>query len=83
MSQLKTLSALIAERGVEIAELADSSGLERKVVEAIACGRYTTSPRQRQQLAGALGISPDEVQWSHAVEVQHMYGHGPQFGRSP
>ena len=71
------------ERDLSVAELAESSGLDRKTVEAIVVGRYTTSPKHRQLLANVLGTSPDEIQWGQAVNVDHMYGHGPQFGRSP
>jgi hypothetical protein len=53
------------------------------VVEAIAAGRYTPSPQQRQAMAAALGVGPEQVAWGHQTEVAHVYGHGPQFGRSP
>jgi hypothetical protein len=38
---------------------------------------------QRQRIAAALGVSVDQIQWGRTVQVDHMYGHGPQFGRSP
>lgn len=73
----------MTDRGIGLAELVESSGLDRKVAEAIVKGRYTTSPGQRQKLADVLGVLPDSIRWGQAVEVDHMYGHGPQFGRSP
>jgi hypothetical protein len=24
-----------------------------------------------------------EIAWGHAVPVDHLWGHGPQFGRTP
>ena len=66
-----------------MAELVELSGLDPKVVKAIVMGRYTTSPKQRQRLANVLGVAPDSIQWGRTVHVDHMYGHGPQFGRSP
>ena len=51
--------------------------------EAIVHGRYTPSPDQRARLAAALGVSPDQIAWGHVAQVEHVYGHGPQFGRSP
>ena len=83
MTRLKTLGEWIAERGVELDALAATSGLDPKIVEAIAVGRYLTSPRQREKLAAALELSPEAIQWGGPVAVDHMYGHGPQFGRSP
>ena len=30
-----------------------------------------------------LGVVPEQVAWGHRVQVEPLYGHGPQFGRSP
>jgi transcriptional regulator with XRE-family HTH domain len=83
MARAQTLSAWMTERGISLAKLVDATGLERRVVEAIALGRYTPSPQQRLALAAALELTPDDVVWGHTTSVDHMYGHGPQFGRSP
>ena len=83
MTQVKTVAEWMAERGLGLAELVAVSGLEGSVVEAIAAGRYTPSPQQRQGLAAALRVGPEQVAWEHQAQVEHMYGHGPQFGRSP
>ena len=83
MTQVKTLAEWMTERGLGLAELVEASALGERVVEAIAQGRYTPSPQQRQRLSAALGIGPEQVLWGHRAQVEHMYGHGPQFGRSP
>lgn len=83
VAQVKTVADWMAERSISLAGLVDASGLEQGVVEAIAAGRYTPSPQQRQCLAAALGVDPEQVAWGHQAEVVHIYGHGPQFGRSP
>ena len=83
MAKAKTVAEWMAERGLGLPELVEASGLERRVVEAIVAARYTPSPQQRQRLAAALGVEPEQVAWGHATEVSHVYGHGPQFGRSP
>jgi len=63
--------------------LLHAAPLDRKVVKAIVNGQYTPSPQQRMSLAVALGVTPDMITWGHTTEVQHIHGHGPQFGRSP
>jgi ribosome-binding protein aMBF1 (putative translation factor) len=83
MAQVKTLGEWLAERGLSLADLVAVSALDERVVDAIAHGRYTPSPQQRQRLAAALGVGPEQIAWGHLAQVDHMYGHGPQFGRSP
>lgn len=80
---MKPVGTLMAELGVDLAKLVDASGLERRVVEAIVACRYTPSPEQRRRLAAALGVESEQIAWGHAVPVEHLYGHGPQFGRTP
>ena len=80
---MNTISQLMQDRDVSFGQLVEESYLEKKVVEAIVQGRYTPSPQQRQRLAHVLGVSPDEIQWGHTSPIDHLYGHGPQFGRSP
>jgi hypothetical protein len=83
MAEVRLLADWMAERGVGLTELIAASGLDDQVVAAIAQARYTPSPQQRQRLARALGIEPEQVAWGHLAPVEHVYGHGPQFGRSP
>jgi transcriptional regulator with XRE-family HTH domain len=83
MAQVKTVADWMAERGTSLAALVAASGLDKRVVQAIANGRYTPSPQQRQRLAAALGVDPEQIAWGHVTQVTHVYGHGPQFGRSP
>ena len=83
MLEVRLLAEWMAERGIGLTDLIAASGLEDRVVAAIAEGRYTPSPQQRQRLSAALGIEPDQVAWGHLAPIEHVYGHGPQFGRSP
>jgi hypothetical protein len=83
MTQIKTLAEWMAERGIDRTQMVEESGVNSRVVEAVACGRYTPSPQQRQRLSAVLKVSPEQVAWGHVAQAEHMYGHGPQFGRSP
>jgi ribosome-binding protein aMBF1 (putative translation factor) len=83
MVLIKTVASWMEERGLSLADLIASSKLDDRVVAAIVECRYTPSPEQRRRLAAALGVEPEQVAWGHAAPVEHVYGHGPQFGRSP
>lgn len=83
MSSLKTVDELCKEQGLEIAQLAASAGLDERRMQAIVAGRWTPSPAERDRVAAVFGVTRDQVAWGHRTAVDHMYGHGPQFGRSP
>jgi hypothetical protein len=83
MAERKSVADWMRERGMEIGQLVEAAALEERVIEAIVQGRYTPSPQQRQRIAAALRIDADQIMWGHIVEVQNLYGHGPQFGRTP
>jgi transcriptional regulator with XRE-family HTH domain len=83
MAVVKAVADWMAGRGLSVEKLIEATGLDRKVVEAIVHGRYTPSPQQRQRLATALGVGTEQIAWGHETNVEHVYGHGPQFGRSP
>jgi hypothetical protein len=83
MEKIQSVSEWMTERGLGFAAVLAASSLDRKVLDAILHGRYTPSPQQRQRLAAALGVELDQITWGHTQQVEHMYGHGPQFGRSP
>jgi hypothetical protein len=80
---MQSLAAWMNERKVSVEALIAASGLDARVVKALANGQYTPSPEQRRRLAAALGIEPEQVVWGHGTPVEHLYGHGPQFGRTP
>jgi cyanate lyase len=73
----------MAEKGISPEALEQAAGLDAKVLAAIIHGRYTPSPQQRRRVAAALGLTPEQVAWGHTTPVTHLYGHGPQFGRTP
>ena len=83
MAEVKSVAEWMAERGIDLARLIASSALDDRVVGAIVAGRYTPSPEQRRRLADAIGVGVEQIAWGHVAQVSHVYGHGPQFGRSP
>jgi transcriptional regulator with XRE-family HTH domain len=72
-----TVADLCTEQNLTVAELAQRSGLDDGRVTAIALGRWTPSPAERQKIAAVFGVTPDQIVWGHKTPIQHLYGHGP------
>jgi len=83
MEASKPIVEWMRQSAVNVDGLVEATGLDKKIIEAIVSGQYTPSPKQRERLAIALSVEVDDIQWGHTVPVDHMYGHGSQFGRSP
>ena len=83
MERTRTITEWMSDRGLSLEGLIAATPLDRKVVKAIVSGQYTPSPQQRKSLAAVLGIEAELIAWGHTAQVQHIHGHGPQFGRSP
>jgi transcriptional regulator with XRE-family HTH domain len=74
---IKTIEQLCQERGMDAGQLAAKSGVDEQRVLAIALGRWTPSPEDRDRLAAAFGLTRDQVAWGHKTPIQHIYGSGP------
>lgn len=67
---------------VTLPQLAERSGLEESRVAAIALGRWTPSPEERQKIASVFNVTVDQITWGHKTPIEHLYGHGPGGGTS-
>jgi hypothetical protein len=66
------VSDLMSRRQIDLSSLEQSTGLQRRIVEAIACQRYTPSPGQREQVSGVLGVDRERIIWGHATVVDQQ-----------
>ena len=81
--RIKTVEDLCREHGIDARQLAQRSGVDEQRIVAILLGRWTPSPEDRDRIAAAFGLTRDRIAWGHSTPVSHLYGHGPQFGRTP
>jgi len=72
-----SVAELCRRHAVTTEQLADRSGLEQSRATAIALGRWTPSPAERQAIASVFDVNVDEISWGHKTPIQHLYGHGP------
>jgi hypothetical protein len=73
----RSVAEICEEQSVTVEMLTERSGLEGQRVLAIVLGRWTPSPAERDAIAGALGVTRDDITWGHKTPIQHIYGHGP------
>lgn len=73
----RTVADLCREFETDVAQLSQRSGLDDGRVMAIALGRWTPSPSERQKIAAVFQLTPDDIAWGHVTPIQHLYGHGP------
>jgi transcriptional regulator with XRE-family HTH domain len=78
ISSMKTIDVLIEERDLAVDELAAAAGLDFDRVAAIADGRWTPSPTEREKLAVALGVPIEEISWGHTMNPRNVRYH--RFG---
>jgi ribosome-binding protein aMBF1 (putative translation factor) len=69
---MKTVEHLFEETGLEIETVAERSGLTVERVAAIAEGRWTPSPQEREQIAAAFGMPVSEVSWGHSMNPRNI-----------
>jgi transcriptional regulator with XRE-family HTH domain len=83
MGTLRSVEQLRREHGLDPKQLAEKAGLDERRMLAILHGNWTPSPAERDRVAAVFGIPREQIIWGHTTSVEHLYGHGPQFGRTP
>lgn len=75
---IRTIDLLFEETGLSIEEIAEWSKLEYERIEAIAVGRWTPSPDERERLAAAFDATIDDISWGHSMAPRVIRYH--RFG---
>jgi transcriptional regulator with XRE-family HTH domain len=63
---------MMEKQCLTIDDMAERSGLELERMAAIALGRWTPSPSDRDRIAEALGIDVDEISWGHTMDPRNV-----------
>ena len=75
---MKTIDLLFEETGLSVETIAERTQLSAERIEAIAHGRWTPSPDERQRLADAFGVPIDDISWGHTMAPRVVRYH--RFG---
>jgi transcriptional regulator with XRE-family HTH domain len=69
---MQTVEHLFEQTGLAIEEIAERSGLTVERVAAIAEGRWTPIPQERERIAAAFGVPVTEVSWGHSMNPRNI-----------
>jgi transcriptional regulator with XRE-family HTH domain len=69
---MKTVEHLLEETGLTIETLAERAGMEADRAAAIADGRWTPSPPERERIAAAFGLPVEEISWGHTMNPRNV-----------
>ena len=69
---MKTVDVLLEENKFTVEDLAERSRLTFERAAAIATGRWTPSPQERQRIAEAFGVSVGDVSWGHTMDPRNV-----------
>ncbi len=72
---MRTVEHLLEETGLSIEELAERAGLPADRVAAIAEGRWTPTPADRERIAAAFGVPMAEVSFGHTMNPRNVRYH--------
>jgi transcriptional regulator with XRE-family HTH domain len=72
---MRTVEHLIEQTGMTYQQIAERAKLEVERVAAIAEGRWTPSPEERQRIAAAFGVPVAEISFGHTMNPRNIrYG---------
>ncbi|MDP6468199.1 MAG: helix-turn-helix transcriptional regulator [Pirellulaceae bacterium] len=69
---MRTIDLLFEELDVSVEEIAERSNMPFERIEAIALGRWTPSPAERQRVAEAFGVAVGEISWGHTMDPRNI-----------
>ena len=69
---MKTIDYLFETTDISLEEIAVRARLPVERVAAIAEGRWTPSPDERDRLAAAFGVPVAEISWGHSMNPRNI-----------
>ena len=69
---MKTVDVLMEEHRLTVEDLAERARLTVDRAAAIATGRWTPSPQERQRIAEAFGVEAADVSWGHTMDPRNV-----------
>jgi transcriptional regulator with XRE-family HTH domain len=72
---MRTVEHLFEQTGLTLEDIAERAKLPLERVAAIAEGRWTPSPDDRERIAAAFGVPVAEISWGHTMNPRNVRYH--------
>lgn len=69
---MKTVDCLLEDANWAVEDLAERANLTNERADAIALGRWTPSPAERQRIAAAFQVPSEEISWGHTMDPRNV-----------
>jgi transcriptional regulator with XRE-family HTH domain len=69
---MRTVEHLLEQMKLTIEELAERAGMDVERAAAIADGRWTPSPTERERIAAAFGLEVAAISWGHTMNPRNV-----------
>jgi transcriptional regulator with XRE-family HTH domain len=69
---MRTVEHLFEQTGLTFEDIAERAKLPLERVAAIAEGRWTPSPDDRERIAAAFGVPVAEISWGHTMNPRNV-----------
>lgn len=69
---MRTVDQLFEQANLTVEDVAEQTKLTSERVEAIAMGRWTPSPKERQRIAAVFDVPVDEISWGHTMDPRNI-----------
>ena len=66
------MDILLDQQQMTVDDLAEQTNLTLDRAEAIALGRWTPAPAERQRIAAAFGVNTEDVSWGHTMDPRNV-----------
>ena len=70
--RVATVDVLLDQQHMTVDDLSEQAGLDLARTEAIALGRWTPAPAERQRIAAAFGVEIDTISWGHTMDPRNV-----------
>lgn len=70
--RVATVDVLLDQHQMTVEDLSEQAVMTFDRAEAIALGRWTPAPAERQRIAQAFGVPVEDISWGHTMDPRNV-----------